>query len=101
MSDKEHRRFERQFSLLQNKLPKGFRGWIIWLRKPYARLLRIPLGLLLILGGVFSILPILGLWMMPFGLLLLAVDLPILQGPLADSIVRLRRWWENFRRSKR
>lgn len=98
MSDKDHRRFERQFSRLQNGLPKTFREWVIWLRKPYARVVRIPLGIVLIIGSVFSFLPILGLWMLPFGLLLLAVDLPVLQGPIADSIIRLRRWWENRRR---
>jgi hypothetical protein len=47
-----------------------------WLRKPAARWLRIPAGLLLIVGGVFAILPVLGLWMPPLGLVLLAEDFP-------------------------
>ena len=34
------------------------------------------MGLLLIAGGVFSILPVLGLWMLPLGLVLLAEDFP-------------------------
>jgi hypothetical protein len=35
--------------------------------------------LLLILGGLLSFLPILGIWMLPLGLLLLAEDLPVLR----------------------
>ena len=38
-----------------------------------------PAGLLLILGGVLSFLPIRGIWMLPLGLLLLAEDLPVLR----------------------
>jgi hypothetical protein len=35
--------------------------------------------LLLILGGLLFFLPILGIWMLPLGLLLLAEDLPVLR----------------------
>jgi hypothetical protein len=38
-----------------------------------------PAGLLLILGGLLSFLPILGIWMLRLGLLLLAEDLPVLR----------------------
>ena len=40
------------------------------------------MGILLMLGGVFAILPFLGLWMLPLGLLLIAYDIPILQKPV-------------------
>ena len=36
-------------------------------------------SILLILGGIFSFLPVLGLWMLPLGLLLIAQDVPLLQ----------------------
>lgn len=52
---------------------------------------RFPLALLLILGGLLSFLPVLGVWMLPLGLLLLAVDLPVLRGPLSALIIRFRR----------
>ena len=39
-----------------------------------ASLLRLPIGLLLIAGGVFSFLPGLGIWMLPLGLMLVAED---------------------------
>jgi hypothetical protein len=59
---------------------------------------RIPLALLLIVGGVFSFLPILGLWMLPLGLAVLAVDVPPLKKPVGDLLVRLQRWISNVRR---
>ena len=43
--------------------------------------MRLPLGVLFILGGVLSILPIFGLWMLPLGLMLLAVDIPLFARP--------------------
>ena len=52
---------------------------------PRSRLLRILIGVLLIIGGLFSILPIFGLWMIPLGLLVLSVDIP-----------RVRRWRRRF-----
>lgn len=49
-----------------------------WLRSPEARWVRIPLGLLCIVGGFLFFLPIFGLWMLPVGLLLLAEDIAML-----------------------
>jgi hypothetical protein len=43
---------------------------------PRSRRLRLTLGVLLVIGGMFGFLPILGFWMAPLGLLLLSVDLP-------------------------
>lgn len=44
---------------------------------------RFPLAIGLMLGGVFGFLPVLGFWMLPLGLALLAMDLPFLRRPLA------------------
>ena len=52
---------------------------------------RFPLALVLVLGRLLSFLPVLGIWMLPLGLLLLAVDLPILRGPISALIIRGRR----------
>ena len=38
--------------------------------------LRKTVGVLLIIGGIFWFLPILGLWMIPLGILVLSVDFP-------------------------
>ena len=52
---------------------------------PRSRLLRIAIGCILVLFGVFGFLPILGFWMVPLGLLVLSVDVP-----------RVRRWRRRF-----
>ena len=57
------------------------------------RLWRIPTAGFLIVGGVFSILPVFGLWMLPLGLLLLAVDLPSLRPPMARMLHWIERKW--------
>ncbi len=43
---------------------------------PRSRLLRIVIGSLLILFGIFGFLPIVGFWMIPLGLLVLSIDIP-------------------------
>ena len=63
------------------------------LREPQAKLVRIPTAGLLIVGGVFSFLPVLGIWMLPLGLLLLAVDMPSLRPPLARALQWIERKW--------
>jgi hypothetical protein len=52
-----------------------------------------PVGALLTLGGIFSILPFLGIWMLPLGLLLIAYDVPILREPVGRfTIWGIRKW---------
>ena len=72
-----------------------------WLRRPGARLIRIPLGIVLVLGGIFSFLPVLGIWMLPLGLLLLALDIAVLRSPGSGAIVRGSRKWTIWRRARR
>ena len=50
--------------------------------------LRIALGIAFLIGGVFSILPVLGLWMIPVGVLILSIDFP--------PVRRLRRRVESW-----
>ena len=64
-----------------------------WLRQPSARWARVPAAILLIIGSVLSILPILGLWMLPLGLVLLAEDVK----PLQSLTGRLLAWIEQRR----
>jgi hypothetical protein len=70
---------ERRLELLVRRLPPRLQATVRWLLKPSARWVRIPAGLFLILGGVLSILPILGLWMLPLGLVLIAEDVALLR----------------------
>tara|TARA_B100000676_G_scaffold297204_1_gene338604 strand:- start:2163 stop:2573 length:411 start_codon:yes stop_codon:yes gene_type:complete len=62
----------------------SFEGWNAR-QSPW---LRIPLGLLLCLGGILSILPFVGLWMLPLGLLVLSEDVPFIR----DRRDRLEGW---------
>jgi uncharacterized RDD family membrane protein YckC len=63
------------------------------LREPSARMWRMPVAGLLIAGGFLGFLPILGFWMVPLGLLLLAIDLPVLRPPLARLLHWIERKW--------
>jgi hypothetical protein len=65
-------RVERQLQ----KLPRSVTDKVHWLRDPKRRVIRVIAGGLFVLGGIFSILPILGIWMLPLGLALLAEDFP-------------------------
>ena len=54
----------------QNKPGRGFSRD----RLPRSRLLRITLGVVLVIMGIFGLLPVVGFWMIPLGLVILSVD---------------------------
>jgi len=98
------RRFNRQFDALGRLIPP--------LRAPMSRLrrnswlpIRLPLAILLTLGGLMWFLPVFGLWMLPAGLLLLAIDLPHLRGPVSSIVIRgrynVKRWLRRWRDRRR
>lgn len=93
MSAEARAELDRHFEWIAQRLPEKGGRFIRWLRQPSSRLVRIPLALLLVLGGIFSILPVLGLWMLPLGLLLIAQDVPFLQQPLANALGWMERKW--------
>lgn len=101
MAAKSYSRLNRLFDRLERRIPDFASNWLKRLRRPEARWVRIPLGLLLVLGGIFSFLPVLGIWMLPLGLLLLALDLVFLQGPVNSAILRGTRKWTTFSRARR
>ncbi|KQX42820.1 hypothetical protein ASD04_02335 [Devosia sp. Root436] len=101
MATKSRARLNRQFDRLQRRIPDFAARLLQRIRRPEARWIRIPLGLLLVLGGIFSFLPVLGIWMLPLGLLLLALDLVFLQGPVNSAIVRGTRKWNIWSRARR
>jgi hypothetical protein len=92
---------DRHFAWFEDKLPPRLARFVGWLRKPSSRLVRIPLAILLIAGGIFSFLPVLGLWMLPLGLLLFAQDVPILQTPMARMLGWIERKWLERESKKR
>ena len=95
-TDRHMRRLDRQIAAFARIAPFGARLQSI--SKRGGARYRIPLALFLILGGLLSVLPFLGLWMLPVGLVLLAVDLPRLRPLVSSAIVRARRWWSVRRR---
>ena len=72
------------------------------LHLPRNRVLRVALGLVLILGGLLGFLPILGFWMIPVGLTVLAVDMPAVRRFQRRANVylgnKLYRRWPGFAR---
>jgi len=85
-----YRRFEQE-------IPPWLGSALRWLRHPRSRWVRLPAGALLVLGGIFSILPGLGIWMLPLGLLLLASDVPFLRRPVARFTIRSAELWAGLR----
>ncbi len=97
---KDEERLHRQFEAIERSVPLG-RRLIAALRKNRYRWLRVPLALLFILGGLAWFLPVLGLWMLPLGLLLLALDVPVLRPVVAAAIIRGRRRLDLWRQRSR
>ncbi len=86
MSATHKAELDRHFAWFEARLPPRPAKFVGWLRKPSSRLVRIPMAILLIAGGIFSILPVFGLWMLPLGLVLFAQDVPVLQKPMANML---------------
>lgn len=89
--------WDARVAYLLGKVPPRLRSAVVWLRAPERSPMRIGAACLLILGGVFSILPVLGLWMLPLGLGLLADDIPRLKPPLEKAARRVEAVWRRVR----
>jgi hypothetical protein len=95
------------FDEIERAVPDSFTNGIRWLRRPQARVVRIPLGILFIAGSFLWFLPVLGLWFLPLGLLLIAQDVRFLRRPvgrltlyLLDRWKRVRKYWAKRRAAK-
>lgn len=64
---------------------------------PASRAVRIAIGVSFILFGLVGFLPVVGFWMIPVGLLILSVDLPMVRRWRRSLSVR----WERWRRPER
>src|SRR5215204_5413713 len=85
------------FRRLEHEVPGKVARVLRSLRHPDARWMRVPAGMLLVLGGVFSILPVLGIWMLPLGLMLIAYDIPALRRPVGGFTIWATRKWVSWR----
>lgn len=100
MPESRDEAFEREITKLQQRLPGRFGRFLHWLQKPASRWLRLPLAGVLIIGGIFSFMPVLGLWMLPLGLILLAQDLPFLRGPVLRGLQWTEHAWTRYRANR-
>jgi hypothetical protein len=61
-------------------------------RLPRSVLLRVPIGILLVLGGFLGFLPVLGFWMVPVGVAVLSVDIPVVRRFRRNATVKIGIW---------
>jgi hypothetical protein len=80
-----------QLDRLERICPAFLAKAIHFLRAPGLRWLRMTAGILLIIGSFLWFLPILGLEMFPIGLMLIAIDVPFLRGPVARMFAWIER----------
>jgi hypothetical protein len=88
---------DHQLDRLEHLLPDWMSRFIQWVRQPHLWWARILAGVGLCLCGVVGFLPILGFWMIPLGLALLALDIPFMRGPIARLIAWGEAKWRTFR----
>ena len=104
MTDRGQQTLDRAYEGLEREAPDRVSRAIRWLRDPKARWIRIPLGVLFIIGSMLWFLPVVGIEMLPLGLLLIAQDVPFLRKPvgrlliwLEERWIALKRWWKRRR----
>jgi hypothetical protein len=83
--------FDEELKRLQRRVPVWMRNMIKSARQPGAVWLRVPLAIALMIGGVLGFMPVLGFWMLPLGMALLAIDLLWLRGPFARLLAFINR----------
>ena len=82
---------DEQLDRIEGVCPTFLAKTVHFLREPGFRWLRLTAGVLLIIGGCLWFLPILGLEMIPIGLMLIAIDVPFLRGPVARMVAWVER----------
>lgn len=85
---------EEELDRLQERVPHGVARVMRKVRSPGAAPYRIPVGVALTVGGCLGFLPVLGFWMAPLGLAVLAQDVAVMRPPVARAIA-----WINSKRS--
>lgn len=84
---------EKAFEKLERETPDVVTRAICWLHRPQARMVRLPLGILCIVASFFWFLPVIGIELLPIGLLLIAQDIPFLRQPVGRmALWVLNRW---------
>lgn len=97
MTTRDHERLDRIIERYSAKMPGWMARFVAWLRQPEFRVGRLIAGVILVLLGLVGFLPILGFWMVPLGLLLLAQDVTFLRRPVVNAIYWVERKVKNWR----
>lgn len=82
-----------QLARFEQRMPASLARFLRWLRQPHVIWVRIPFAIFFILFGLVGFLPLVGFWMIPVGLLLLAEDVPLLAKPVARVLAWIDRKW--------
>lgn len=82
-------------------LPGSVRRSYEWLIRPQAKWVRIPVGVALMLGGVFSFLPVLGIWMLPLGAILVGEDIPPIRRATLHGLGWVQAKWDKWRERRK
>ena len=102
MRNDGQRTLDRAYDVLENETPDRVSRAIHWLRSPKSRWVRLPLGILFIAAGFLGpILPVVGLELVPIGLMLVAQDVPFLKKPVGKAMLWLEHKWIDFRNRRR
>jgi hypothetical protein len=83
---------EERLDRLEQRMPRFVAVAVRFTRHP-SPYVRVPLGVGLVAGGVFSFLPVLGIWMLPLGMVVLARDVPPLRHPTNRLLAWIERRW--------
>ncbi len=91
MSNQSVPDLDEQIERLAARLPRRLAQFVRWLREPSSRLVRMPAAILLILVGLVGVFPIVGLSLIPLGLILIAENIPFLRPPIARMLAWIER----------
>lgn len=94
-------RLDLAYEKLEQHAPDRVARAIRWIRNSRGRAVRLPLGIVLVVAGLLGpVVPLLGVQLIPVGLLLIAQDVPPLREPVAEmTLWQVRQWIR--RRSRR
>jgi hypothetical protein len=88
---------ETAYTELEAELAAPFRRALRGVRSPEMKWVRRAVGAAFIAGGCMAFLPVLGLELLPIGLLLVAEDVPVLRDPTARAVLWMLQVWRSFK----
>jgi hypothetical protein len=98
MSRQAQAHLDRHMDRVEKRLPPRPAALLRRVQHPSATYARWSVAAALIVGGCLGFLPILGFWMLPLGLILIAQDVPILRRPLARLLNFAERKWRAWKK---